>query len=231
MIIGCYSEFLRVTRGAKESTIKHYIQGLTAINKMLTSSDLPIRNVFEISSATDIIMIKQYLDGNEDYIRKNKAGNNMYSAALNHFVNFANDEAYFNSLRINKLDAPVPVENSLQESGSLLLAEQVIRAENYTCTINRTHESYIDGRTYHSHMAAHHLIPISCQKYFPVSLDVYANIVSLCPICKSRIHFGKCNDRVKMYERLYDIRSKRLKASGIFVTFKEVLEFNQCAGE
>lgn len=231
MIVGCYSEFLRITRGTKESTIRHYIQGLNAINKLLVDSGLPVINVFEISSATDLIAIKQFLDGNEEYIRKNKVGNNMYSAALNHFINFANDEAYFNSFRITKLDAPILIEPKTKTFGSSLLFEQAIRAENYTCSVNRVHESFIDATTSQRHMDGHYLVPISYQQYFPVSLRVYANIVSLCPICKSKIHFGKCHDRAEMLEGLYDIRSKRLKTAGIHVTLENVLEFNQCVGE
>lgn len=231
MIIGCYSDYLRVTRGSKESTIKHYIQALSTINRILSESDLPIQNVYSITCAKDLELIKVYLNSNEKYITKNRVGNNMYSAAFNHYCSFVNDEAYFNSYRITKLDNPIWTDDKSRQISSPIITELAIRAEDYKCTVDRTHQSFESRYTSQPYMIGHHLIPLKFQNYFLVSLDVYANIVALCPICKSKIHYGKCTDRTQMLEGLFDLRKTRLKTAGINVTLSDILEFNGCVGD
>jgi 5-methylcytosine-specific restriction protein A len=71
-------------------------------------------------------------------------------------------------------------------------------------------------------MEAHHLIPLSTQDYFEYSLDVDANIVCLCPTCHRKLHYG--NSIKDDLKRLYDLRIKRLKQSGIDISFGELLK-------
>lgn len=53
------------------------------------------------------------------------------------------------------------------------------------------------------------------QKDISVNLDVYANIVCLCPVCHRRIHYGLKDDRAMMIGKIYDSRASRLANSGI----------------
>ena len=64
-------------------------------------------------------------------------------------------------------------------------------------------------------MEGHHAIPMRFQKSFEWNLDVYANIICLCPICHRKIHFGMKKERTKMIHQIYEERSERLKNSGI----------------
>lgn len=69
---------------------------------------------------------------------------------------------------------------------------------------------------------AHHLIPIGEQSKFSFSLDVDANIVSLCPNCHRKLHHGK--DIKEDLFKLFNARKDLLKKSGIEITFDELLE-------
>ncbi len=100
-------------------------------------------------------------------------------------------------------------------------AKGAIIASNFKCNIDESHMSFIakSGKPY---MEAHHLIPISAQDNFDVSLDVDANIICLCPNCHRNLHYGK--DIKNMLEGLYNARKKHLEESGIIASFEELFE-------
>ncbi len=73
-------------------------------------------------------------------------------------------------------------------------------------------------------MEGHHALPMNAQDHFQVSLDVYANIVCLCPICHRKIHYGLRDDRVSMIRHIYDQRVSRLANSGIEISKEDFVE-------
>lgn len=81
--------------------------------------------------------------------------------------------------------------------------------------IQSTHKPYIEG---------HHIIPMVMQPSFDHSLDVYANIICLCPICHRKIHLGIKEDRKDMLKEIYDQRGGRFEKSGLRVTGDEFIE-------
>lgn len=101
-------------------------------------------------------------------------------------------------------------------------AKRAIVYAGYQCNIDGNHESFIakNGKTY---MEAHHLIPMSAQDDFNNSLDVDANIVSLCPSCHRKLHHGK--DIGVELKKLFDSRVKLLKQSGIDITFDVLMNY------
>jgi 5-methylcytosine-specific restriction endonuclease McrA len=102
-----------------------------------------------------------------------------------------------------------------------LKSKNAIKYSGYKCSINPNHESFIskNGKKY---MEAHHIIPISIQEDFNNSLDVDANIVSLCPLCHRKLHHG--NDIIDDLKKLYDERIENLRQSGIDISFEELLK-------
>lgn len=100
-------------------------------------------------------------------------------------------------------------------------AKGAIISSKYKCNLDESHKSFIakSGKPY---MEAHHLIPISAQDKFDVSLDVDANIVCLCPNCHRNLHYGQ--DITNLLRTLYDEKKEYLKKSGIIITFEELLE-------
>lgn len=62
------------------------------------------------------------------------------------------------------------------------------------------------------------------QDKFDVCLDVYANIVSLCPICHRLLHHGVKDEKMYVIEKIYNERCGRLHNSGIDITMNELIE-------
>lgn len=101
-------------------------------------------------------------------------------------------------------------------------AKRAIIYAKYRCSIDNNHCSFIakNGKPY---MEAHHLIPISAQDEFENSLDVDANIVSLCPICHRKLHQGKYIE--SELKKLFEDRSTLLKQSGIEITLDDLKKY------
>ena len=78
-------------------------------------------------------------------------------------------------------------------------------------------------------MESHHAIPMRQQPRFDNSLDVYANLVCLCPMCHRRIHYGIKSDRTGMKKLIYHNRADRLANSGIRLSGREFLEMTENA--
>lgn len=66
-------------------------------------------------------------------------------------------------------------------------------------------------------MEGHHALLMKFQDRFSQSLDVYANIVCLCPICHRFLHYGMKSKSKNVFNKIYYDRSERLTASGIRV--------------
>lgn len=94
---------------------------------------------------------------------------------------------------------------------------------NHVCEVDKDHATFTrraDGLPY---TEPHHLIPMSMQGRFSVSIDVPENIVSLCSNCHNEIHYGA--DAEKLLRKLYEDRKDELIKAGIKVSFEELLEF------
>ena len=65
------------------------------------------------------------------------------------------------------------------------------------------------------------MIPLSEQDNYEYSLDVPANIVSLCSNCHNQLHYGI--DPVPLLTKLYEARKDELKAAGIDISLDELI--------
>lgn len=79
-------------------------------------------------------------------------------------------------------------------------------------------------------MEGHHLIPCSpgnSEKYwkrYSRNIDCIDNIVSLCPTCHRRIHYGSDAERTEIIDKLYEVQAEKLKAAGLKISLKELRE-------
>ncbi|GAB3051748.1 HNH endonuclease [Virgibacillus ainsalahensis] len=96
----------------------------------------------------------------------------------------------------------------------------LIRA-SHNCEIDSKHPSFIRKSTNIKYAEPHHLIPMGYQNQFEHSLDVEANIVSLCSTCHNQIHYGNGAD--KLIGELYNKRKKELEQAGIAVNLENLL--------
>ena len=92
----------------------------------------------------------------------------------------------------------------------------------FHCEIDEEHPSFIRRKNNLNYVEPHHLVPMKYSDVFDVSLDVPANIVSLCSNCHNEIHYGKNYER--LIEKLYEKRKDLLKKVGIDITLDELKE-------
>ncbi len=120
-------------------------------------------------------------------------------------------------------DKPERIEGKTQQfKRNIEKAKMAIVYANYQCNIDSNHVSFV-AKNGKSFMEAHHLIPMSAQDDFNNSLDVDANIVSLCPTCHRKLHHGK--DIELELKKLLDSRNALLKQSGIEISLIDLKKY------
>ena len=87
--------------------------------------------------------------------------------------------------------------------------------------MDKSHITFTAASSHKQYMEGHHAIPFKKQGSFNVSLDVYANIVCLCPICHRLLHYGIDNEKRSVLDVIYEKRSDRLANSGIKLSKEE----------
>lgn len=100
-------------------------------------------------------------------------------------------------------------------------ALKALKRANYKCQIDKDHPSFIRKTNGTNYTEPHHLVPMSEQDNYEKSLDVQANIVSLCSNCHNQLHYGK--DTEALLRKLYEVRQDELEAAGIIISFEELL--------
>ena len=102
------------------------------------------------------------------------------------------------------------------------IAANALKRANYLCAVNKNHPSFIRRSNNQNYTEPHHLIPLAFQDKFTYSLDVEANIISLCSNCHNEIHYGKHPEII--IKKLYQERVDELRAAGIFITLENLLQ-------
>jgi len=228
-----YVRYLRDIRGAKEITVKHYLGALNTISKYLIERNKIRSSIYEIEEVGELEIVRSYLYNQPDFVEKDERGNRMYSAGLNNYIRFADGKEFKNIGRqVEQLDIVVPVSNHTTATATTwkrngIIKKQSIEIANYTCEVDSGHETFISEFTHKRYMEGHHAIPMKNQGSFKVSLDVYANIVCLCPVCHRMLHYGLLSDKEIVLNKIYVERVERLKQSGIVLSKSEFLEKTQ----
>lgn len=215
----------------------HYLTSVRTAAKYLREKGLINGELFEVESLSKLRELRDILYGDASFIDQNSIGNNMYSVGLNHFVDFLGlevggdataDQKVLTNDDLVKLDAPIDKPAMAPKvvygwNRDRVIVEQVLRADKYLCEIDARHKTFVTRRNDQLYLEGHHLIPISHQNEFERSLDVYANIIGLCPNCHRQLHFGKKSEVKDILKGLYDLRAERLAKSGIEVSKDEFL--------
>lgn len=156
------------------------------------------------------------LKRDEGFLALDKRGHSMYSAGMNNYLKFANGEMFKQINRdLTVLDIPMPAREKikrivLEYPRIAIITRQVVQYADYRCEMDSEHQSFIDGRNNKPYMEGHHAIPLHYQGKFEHSLDIYANVVCLCPICHRKIHYGISEDRRLMMDEIWEKRIGRL---------------------
>ncbi|MGX5573307.1 hypothetical protein [Bacillus toyonensis] len=246
-----FAQWLKTDSNLKPYSIGRYANAIDTLTSELDSYGLPEVNLFDIS---DTAFIDTILN-NQEFQKKNDKGNRMYSTALKHFKRYM--EFYYKEYRIELLKEEMDYEKSIvrnivkenvkvkivdkeQEkpayrtvntkkiwSRNPRYASEVVADANNLCEFDNEHRHFISKFNQKNYVEAHHLIPMKYQDHFDCSLDVHANIVSICLVCHKKIHFGLFEDKKEILDKLFDSRRERLKASGIEVVIDEFYSYYQ----
>ena len=224
----CYVQYLRRVRCLKESSVAHYLDAIRYISEYLVRHGKLRSSVYEINDPDELEIIKAYLEQQADYVALNERGHQMYSAGLNNYIRFVNGEDFFTKRsKIEYIDVKIPIGNYIYASNykaSAIIRRQALELAHYNCEIDNSHQTFIDDKTKHQYMETHHALALSKQNRFDCSLDVYANILCLCPNCHKLLHHGTRNAKIDLLSNIYEKRSDRLAQSGICLSKYEFIE-------
>lgn len=223
-----YEKYLLDVKGLKESSVRHYFVALNTISKILKEMDVIKDNIFEIEELETLYDVKHILETSPEYIEMNNRGNRMYSSGLSNYLQFTNGEVFAGKDELEELDMPqkkreMAVEKlSAKWKHSGIVRVQAIKAANHTCEMDGSHTTFIAERDKKPYAEGHHIIPMKRQDAFEYSLDVYANIICLCPLCHRKIHYGISEEREEMYKVIYYNRYDRLAKSGLKISVDDM---------
>lgn len=221
-----FEQYISVTRG---KSARHYITGINSINVLLKKYHHAVNNLFDVVSVAELNSVKEFLDTNPEFLEKDSTGHHMYSVAFNHFYRFVCEDSKFFGEKIDAMDIVVAKPktitiNSTQWQRNQIIISQAMDGAGHLCECDSTHQTFIARSSGKAYMEGHHLIPMRYQAQFDCGIDVYANVVCLCPICHRLLHFGRDHERSYAAEQLFDLRKDRLIKSGIDLSKKDFLE-------
>jgi hypothetical protein len=115
------------------------------------------------------------------------------------------------------------ISSSFKYPRNPTIAKDCMNRVDYECEINGEHETFTSRATGLPYVEVHHLVPLSFQRDFDVSLDVHANIVVLCPNCHRVMHHAEMDACVPILEQLFAEKHNGLKEAGIEITFDALI--------
>lgn len=107
---------------------------------------------------------------------------------------------------------------------SLTLALDALESASYSCEYDESHLTFTAAASANPYMEVHHLVPMSKSEHFEVSLDVLANLTSLCPNCHRAVHHGTPETKAAYLSALYAKRADMLRQAGIEITLEGLFE-------
>lgn len=105
---------------------------------------------------------------------------------------------------------------------SAKVAANALADARYTCEFDQDHQHFISRRNAKNYVEAHHLIPMKYQEEYVYSLDVEANVISLCPVCHRILHHGERQDIDQILTKLYEDRRTRLELCNLNISLDDL---------
>lgn len=226
-----FRQYILNVRHLKSTSADHYAQALRTVSRYLRNAGEITGDIYGVDQLSDLYRLKTVLAGIPTFVKLDDDGNRMYTAGLNRYIEFAEMKQSSKSkspAAITLMD--VPVERPTRRphvcygwNRGRVIVEQVLKADNFQCEISQAHKTFTTRKNETPYLEGHHLIPISKQDKFAASLDVYANIIGLCPNCHRQLHYGKKSEVRAILSGLYDLRVSRLVQSDIRLSKDEFI--------
>lgn len=226
-----YAKYLKEIRGVSDSTVKHYDEALKYISKYLVEKGKLQQSIYEIQDIGELENLRAYLYSDSGFMALDKRGHHMYTCGFKNYYKFACGETFSNMRKpIEIMDTEIPVSgkrniSQMAMKRSSIIKIQVIQAAGYKCEINPLHETFVAKSSGHPYMEGHHVLLLKFQDAFHKSLDVYANIICLCPVCHRFLHYGLDSEREYIADKIFYDRVDRLAASGIVINKNDFKKF------
>ncbi len=154
---------------------------------------------------------------------------NKYSKELD--LNYTNGEAISlndkNNKETNINILPQKINAGTKLHRNYLLPGKIIRQSNFMCEIDRNHLYFTSNTTNENYVEAHHLIPLSFQKDFDISLDIIENMASLCIVCHKKIHLATFSEKLEIINELFDLKKDGLILQGINISREKLTSYYQ----
>lgn len=228
-----YAEALTVKAGnsvkgsGKASSYRRYVVKLLVLSEEYHQDQVTPEDLLDINNR--LLEIRQFEGYNEYNISEDRFPN----AAINCYNQFVETKVPINQedlIKQNEIDyALSETNNIIKESSievydttldvpeqkeyitqkyerSIIEATKAKELANWCCEIDNTHSTFLAKSNNKPYVEAHHLIPVSAQKYFNYSIDCSSNIVSLCPNCHRLIHFANDAEKIELLQKLYKKR-------------------------
>lgn len=234
------------TKSGKASSYVRYLVRLIIFSS--ESSKYQFENLFNFATLKEIEKVKNDLNFKEF----NNQSNHFYSATLTcyrSYISYINNQTEVsNDLKLNMMlnskisneseekrdrllakpserKAKISQENNFSYPRSLTESLLAKRQSDWKCELNEKHETFIVDGSQKPYMEAHHLIPMGVQDYYENTIDFSDNIVSLCPTCHAKVHFGLPSEKKKMLTTLFEKRKNLYINYGIEIDKKTLLSF------
>ncbi|CAH4022349.1 MULTISPECIES: HNH endonuclease [Enterobacter] len=123
----------------------------------------------------------------------------------------------------------IEVKNGLLYPRSKAVSKNALNKAGYRCEVDGDHPTFRRRNSTLNYTEPHHIVPMSKQDDFEVSLDVEENIISLCCNCHKKIHLGEGFEG--MLEKIYAERKELLKKVDIDITLENLILFYKMEGK
>lgn len=225
-----FRTYLLEIRGLSSSTVKHYEEALRKISQYVNSRHPEIRSIYEIDTLDELLAVERELKEDPDFTSLDRRGHQMYSSGFSNYLRFARGETFAEIRQdITRLDRPVEaypqyVAERTYSYRNRVIITQALESAHHSCHLDEGHITFTAAANGKQYMEVHHLLPISFQEYFSHSLDIYANLVVLCPNCHRSLHHGIPEETQAGLDSLFSSRKDRLADCGIRVGYREFRE-------
>ncbi|MFJ3386379.1 HNH endonuclease [Lysinibacillus sp. NPDC086135] len=148
------------------------------------------------------------------------------------------DEEYFQEeIERTEIDSSIVVEDIPREpikgkyNHSLttkwkrnhVTSKKAIVLAGFKCEYDNSHMFFKSSTTGENYVEAHHLIPMEFQKQFGKSLDVEANIISLCALCHKKVHHSTMEEKKTILKSIFLERRNRLEKCEISIELEDLI--------
>lgn len=195
--------------------------------------DIPMKDFNNIIGYKDTYFPRNFMLVREEYLEQ--AFNFLDSFTLKVYDEDTENEIYQRDIYGLNNVLPKRISNKPQFKKDLVdkngkkhyprspsIARESLEQTKYTCVLDSTHNTFKTKSLDRNYVEAHHLIPLKYHDDFNYSLDVHANIVSLCPNCHRMVHLGQTNEVSSALEILYENRKKVLFEVGLELSLDEL---------